>query len=40
MSTDTFNFKDYSAEEGAARDKTPGDPRCAWKLWRKKALGK
>lgn len=29
-----------SAEEGAARDKTPGDPGRAWELWRKKALGK
>jgi ribulose-5-phosphate 4-epimerase/fuculose-1-phosphate aldolase len=29
-----------SAEEGAARDKTPGDPGRAWDLWKKKALGK
>ena len=29
-----------SAEEGAARDKTPGDPGRAWELRKKKALGK
>ena len=29
-----------SAEEGAARDKAPGDPGRAWELWKKKALGK
>ena len=29
-----------SAEEGAARDKTPGDFARAWELWKKKALGK
>lgn len=29
-----------SAEEGAARDKTPGDYARAWELWKKKALGK
>jgi HCOMODA/2-hydroxy-3-carboxy-muconic semialdehyde decarboxylase len=29
-----------SADEGAARDKTPGDVGRAWELWKKKALGK
>ena len=29
-----------SAEEGAARDKAPGDFGRAWELWKKKALGK
>jgi ribulose-5-phosphate 4-epimerase/fuculose-1-phosphate aldolase len=29
-----------SAEEGAARDKTPGDIGRAWELWKKKALSK
>ena len=29
-----------SAEEGATRDKTPGDFARAWELWKKKALGK
>lgn len=29
-----------SAEEGAARDRTPADPGRAWELWKKKALGK
>ena len=29
-----------SAEEGAARDKVPGDPARAWELWKRKALGK
>ena len=29
-----------SPEEGAARDKTPGDFGRAWELWKKKALGK
>lgn len=29
-----------SAEEGAARDKNPGDPGRGWELWKKKALGK
>jgi ribulose-5-phosphate 4-epimerase/fuculose-1-phosphate aldolase len=28
-----------SAEEGTARDKTPGDVGRAWELWKKKALG-
>ena len=29
-----------SAEEGAARDKNPGDPGRGWDLWKKKALEK
>jgi len=29
-----------SPEEGAARDKSPGDFARAWELWRKNALGK
>ena len=29
-----------SAEEGAARDKAPGDPGRGWELWKKKALDK
>jgi HCOMODA/2-hydroxy-3-carboxy-muconic semialdehyde decarboxylase len=29
-----------SAEEGAARDKNPGDFARAWELWKKQALGK
>jgi HCOMODA/2-hydroxy-3-carboxy-muconic semialdehyde decarboxylase len=29
-----------SPEEGAARDKTPGDFARAWELWKNKALGK
>lgn len=29
-----------SAEEGAARDKNPGDPGRGWELWKKKALEK
>ena len=27
-----------SAEEGAARDKAPGDPGRGWEVWKKKAL--
>ncbi|MSO81909.1 MAG: class II aldolase/adducin family protein [Acidobacteria bacterium] len=29
-----------SSEEGAARDKNPGDPGRGWDLWKKKALGR
>ena len=29
-----------SAEEGAARDKNPGDFARAWELWKRNALGK
>jgi HCOMODA/2-hydroxy-3-carboxy-muconic semialdehyde decarboxylase len=29
-----------SAEEGAARDKNPGDPGRGWELWKKQALEK
>jgi HCOMODA/2-hydroxy-3-carboxy-muconic semialdehyde decarboxylase len=29
-----------SPEEGAARDKNPGDFARAWELWKKQALGK
>ena len=29
-----------SAEEGAAREKNPGDPARGWELWKKSALGK
>jgi HCOMODA/2-hydroxy-3-carboxy-muconic semialdehyde decarboxylase len=29
-----------TAEEGASRDKNPGDPNRGWELWKRKALGR